>query len=144
MDHQQPLRNIADIGEFSLIEELTRTFRSEHSELIVDIGDDAAGISRDNENVQVISTDLLVEGVHFDPMYMPLKHLGYKAVSVNVSDICAMNATAEYITVSIAVSSKYSVEALEELYAGIKAACDNFNYCIWERKKRKVNHTFRS
>jgi thiamine-monophosphate kinase len=126
MDHQQPLRNIADIGEFSLIEELTRTFRSEHSELIVDIGDDAAGICQDNENVQVISTDLLVEGVHFDPMYMPLKHLGYKAVSVNVSDICAMNATAEYITVSIAVSSKYSVEALEELYAGIKAACDNF------------------
>ncbi|MBM3431093.1 MAG: thiamine-phosphate kinase, partial [Bacteroidetes bacterium] len=85
MDHQQPLRNISDIGEFSLIEELTRTFRSEHSELIVDIGDDAAGISQDNENVQVISTDLLVEGVHFDPMYMPLKHLGYKAVSVNVS-----------------------------------------------------------
>ncbi|MBM3161490.1 MAG: thiamine-phosphate kinase [Bacteroidetes bacterium] len=130
MDHQQPLRKISEVGEFSLIEELTRPFQSKHSELVVGIGDDAAGICLDDELVQVISTDFLVEGVHFDPMYMPLKHLGYKAVSVNVSDICAMNATANFITVSIAVSSKYSVEALEELYAGIHAACEKFSISL--------------
>lgn len=130
MEQQQPLRNISEIGEFSLIEELTNSFQIKHKEVFVGIGDDAAAIQNNVDQIQVISTDLLVEGVHFDPMYMPLKHLGYKAVSVNVSDICAMNAVAEYITVSIAVSSKYSVEALEELYVGIKSACENYNISL--------------
>ena len=127
MKQQEPLRNISELGEFSLIEELTRDFHSDKKEIIVGIGDDAAAISSDNKIVQLISTDLLVEGVHFDPMYTPYKHLGYKAVAVNVSDICAMNGFAEYITVSLAISSKYSIEALEELYAGIKAACIQYN-----------------
>ncbi|MEY3085426.1 MAG: thiamine-phosphate kinase [Bacteroidota bacterium] len=127
MTQQEPLRNISELGEFSLIEELTRDFHSDKKEIIVGIGDDAAAISSDNKTVQLISTDLLVEGVHFDPMYTPYKHLGYKAVAVNVSDICAMNGFAEYITVSLAISSKYSIEALEELYAGIKAACIQYN-----------------
>jgi thiamine-monophosphate kinase len=127
MKQQEPLRNISELGEFSLIEELTRDFHSDKKEIIVGIGDDAAAISLDNKTVQLISTDLLVEGVHFDPMYTPYKHLGYKAVAVNVSDICAMNGFAEYITVSLAISSKYSIEALEELYAGIKAACIQYN-----------------
>ena len=127
MKQQEPLRNISELGEFSLIEELTRDFHSNKKEIIVGIGDDAAAISLDDENVQLISTDLLVEGVHFDPMYTPYKHLGYKAVAVNVSDICAMNGFAEYITVSLAISSKYSIEALEELYAGINAACIQYN-----------------
>ena len=130
MEQQEPLRNISEIGEFTLIEELTRDFISSKDELLVGIGDDAAGILLENEKVQVISTDLLVEGVHFDPMYMPFKHLGYKAVSVNVSDICAMNAYAQFITVSIAVSSKYTVEALEELYLGIKTACNHYNVTL--------------
>ena len=127
MTQQEPLRNISELGEFSLIEKLTRDFHSDKKEIIVGIGDDAAAISSDNKTVQLISTDLLVEGVHFDPMYTPYKHLGYKAVAVNVSDICAMNGFAEYITVSLAISSKYSIEALEELYAGIKAACIQYN-----------------
>ena len=127
MKQQEPLRNISELGEFSLIKELTRDFHSNKKEIIVGIGDDAAAISSDNKIVQLISTDLLVEGVHFDPMYTPYKHLGYKAVAVNVSDICAMNGFAEYITVSLAISSKYSIEALEELYAGIKAACIQYN-----------------
>ena len=127
MTQQEPLRNISELGEFSLIKELTRDFHSDKKEIIVGIGDDAAAISLDNKTVQLISTDLLVEGVHFDPMYTPYKHLGYKAVAVNVSDICAMNGFAEYITVSLAISSKYSIEALEELYAGIKAACIQYN-----------------
>jgi thiamine-monophosphate kinase len=114
---------LADLGEFKLIEQLTKSFQNKQPETLFGIGDDAAVLDTGNQQCQVVSTDLLVEGVHFDLTYMPLKHLGYKAVAVNVSDICAMNATPKQITVSIAVSNRFSVEALEELYAGIQTAC---------------------
>jgi thiamine-monophosphate kinase len=96
-----------------------------HKESALGIGDDAAVL--DNEMSQVVSTDLLVEGVHFDLTYTPLMHLGYKAVVVSVSDICAMNAIPKQLFISIAVSSKYTLEALEELYKGINAACEKYN-----------------
>ena len=111
---------LADLGEFQLIEELTKDFQIKQPATLFGIGDDAAVLDMGNEQCQVVSTDLLIEGVHFDLTYMPLKHLGYKAVAVNVSDICAMNATPKQITVSIAVSNRFSVEALKELFAGIK------------------------
>lgn len=111
------------LGEFGLIEKLTGGIELQNKSSEFGIGDDAALISISDSESLVVSTDMLIEGVHFNLMYMPLKHLGYKAVAVNVSDICAMNATAEQITVSIAVSNRFPVEALEELYDGIKAAC---------------------
>ncbi len=112
-----------DLGEFALIEHLTKNFPLQNKSSAKGIGDDAAVI--DNGNFQtVISTDLLVEGIHFDLSYVPLKHLGYKAVVVNLSDIYAMNAIPKQITVSLALSSRFSVEALEELYAGIRQACE--------------------
>lgn len=118
---------LADLGEFGLIEHLTKDFQTEHPETLLGIGDDAAVIAIGNELCQVVTTDLLSEGVHFDLTYMPLKHLGYKAVAINVSDICAMNAIPKQITVALAVSNRFSVEALEELYAGMKAACADYN-----------------
>lgn len=118
---------LADLGEFGLIEHLTKDFQTEHPETLLGIGDDAAVIAIGNELCQVVTTDLLSEGVHFDLTYMPLKHLGYKAVAINVSDICAMNAIPKQITVALAVSNRFSVEALEELYAGMKAACVDYN-----------------
>ena len=95
--------------------------------LLKAIGDDAAVIQYDNDKATVVSTDLLVEGIHFDMVYTPLKHLGYKAVVVNLSDIYAMNATPRQITVSIAVSSRFTVEALEEIYTGIHLACNTYD-----------------
>ncbi len=118
--------DVNDLGEFGLIEHLTSSFENKNSSTLTGIGDDAAVIDNDKETT-VISTDMLVEGIHFDLMYTPLKHLGYKAVIVNISDICAMNAVPTQITVSIAISSKYSVEALTELYSGIKLACEMYN-----------------
>lgn len=116
---------IANLGEFQLIKHLTNRFPLRHAASIKGIGDDAAVI-KSQPLLTLVSTDLLVEGIHFDLMYSPLKHLGYKAVAVNVSDICAMNGTARQITVSLAVSSRFTVEALEELYAGIEAACRDY------------------
>ena len=113
---------LSTLGEFSLIKHLTQFITIENESTIKGIGDDAAVIDYKGK-VTVVSTDMLVEGVHFDLVYVPLKHLGYKAVSVNLSDIYAMNAVPKQITVSIAVSSKYSLEALEELYAGMQLAC---------------------
>lgn len=118
---------LSELGEFGLIDKLTSGFISSHPSTMFGVGDDAAVISVSEEEALLVSTDMLVEGVHFNLMYMPLKHLGYKAVAVNVSDICAMNATAEQITVSIAVSNRFPLEALEELYEGIHAACKNYN-----------------
>jgi len=118
---------LSDLGEFGLIEHLTKDIQTEHPETLLGIGDDAAVIAIGNELCQVVTTDLLSEGVHFDLTYMPLKHLGYKAVAINVSDICAMNAIPKQITVALAVSNRFSVEALEELYAGMKAACADYN-----------------
>ncbi|MDG1427928.1 MAG: thiamine-phosphate kinase [Crocinitomicaceae bacterium] len=118
---------LEQLGEFGLIDHLTEKFENKQSSTSTGIGDDSAVISHSKDESMLISTDMLIEGVHFNLMYMPLKHLGYKAIAVNVSDICAMNGVAEQITVSIAVSSRFPVEALEELYDGIRAACDTFN-----------------
>ncbi len=118
--------NIEELGEFGLIDHLTKKFSIQQKSTLLGIGDDAAVIELSHDEVQLVSTDMLVEGIHFNLMYMPLKHLGYKAVAVNVSDICAMNGIPEQITVSIGVSSKFPVEALEELYEGIHAACENY------------------
>ena len=114
--------DISSLGEFGLIKHLTQFIEITNESTIKGIGDDAAVINYKNKHT-VVSTDLLVEGVHFDLTYVPLKHLGYKAVSVNLSDIYAMNASPKQITVSIAVSSRFSVEALEELYSGMMLAC---------------------
>ncbi len=114
------------MGEFKLIEHLTEHFKIGQKSTIKGIGDDAAILKFEDKYI-VISTDLLVEGVHFDLSYVPLKHLGYKAVMVNLSDIYAMNAMATQITVSIAVSNRFPVEALEELYSGINTAAQLYN-----------------
>ncbi len=118
--------DIAELGEFGLIEHLAKAFPIKLATTIKGIGDDAAQIEN-GENHLVISTDLLVENVHFDLMYTPLKHLGYKVVVANLSDICAMNVIPTQLTVSIAFSSKYTLEAIEELYVGIQLACEKYN-----------------
>ncbi|MBK8517825.1 MAG: thiamine-phosphate kinase [Saprospiraceae bacterium] len=110
------------LGEFGLIEALTKDHPAQQPTSIKSVGDDAAVIKNINE-VTVVSTDMLVEGIHFDLMYTPLKHLGYKSVVINLSDIFAMNAEPSQITVSVAISSKYSLEAMKELYEGIYTAC---------------------
>ena len=117
----QSRTSVASLGEFGLIDHLTKHFTVTQTSTLKSIGDDGAVLDFGNKKV-VVSTDLLVEGVHFDLAYMPLKHLGYKAVVANVSDICAMNATPTQITVSIAVSNRFPLEALEELFAGITSA----------------------
>lgn len=111
------------LGEFGLIEKLTKKLELINETSLLGVGDDAALI-RQNNKLTVVSTDMLVEGVHFDLLYTPLKHLGYKAVVVNLSDIYAMNAIPKQITVSIAVSNRMSVEAMEEIYEGIYLACE--------------------
>jgi thiamine-monophosphate kinase len=117
---------LKDLGEFGLIDRLTKNFKIKNSSTLKGVGDDAAVIQYGQNNATVISTDMLVESVHFDMMYTPLKHLGYKAVVVNLSDIYAMNAKPKQILVSMAVSSKFTVEALEELYQGMQMACDHY------------------
>ena len=117
--------SIAQVGEFGLIDHLTKNFEINQPSTLKGIGDDAAVLDFKDKKV-VVSTDLLIEGVHFDLAYMPLKHLGYKAVVVNVSDICAMNAKATQITVSVAVSNRFPLEALEELFAGISLAANEY------------------
>ena len=115
---------IGQLGEFGLIDHLTKTVEIFNNETVLGIGDDAA-ICKFEDNV-LISTDLLVEGIHFDLSYTPLKHLGYKSIAVNVSDIAAMNGTPTQVLVSLALSNRISVEALEELYEGINSACKNY------------------
>ncbi len=124
-DKNQESTSLEKLGEFGLIEHLTQNFPITHKSTRKGIGDDAAVLNHKNQTI--ISTDLLVEGVHFDLSYMPLKHLGYKAVMVNLSDIYAMNAIATQITVSIAASNRFPLEALEELYEGIALACKKYN-----------------
>tara|TARA_X000000368_G_C23013314_1_gene704554 strand:- start:46 stop:1095 length:1050 start_codon:yes stop_codon:yes gene_type:complete len=116
---------ISKLGEFGLIDRLTKGLIEKNSSTIKGVGDDAAVIDM-GDKYQLVSTDLLVEGVHFDLAYTPLKHLGYKAVAVNVSDICAMNGVAKQITVGLAMSNRFTVEALEELYEGINLACKHY------------------
>ena len=118
--------SIAQLGEFGLIEHLTKHFEIKNESTLKGIGDDAAVLDF-KEKKTIVSTDLLIEGVHFDLAYMPLKHLGYKAVVVNVSDIYAMNAKASQITVSVAVSNRFPLEALEELYEGITLAAKQYD-----------------
>ena len=118
--------SISQLGEFGLIDHLTKNFEITQPSTLKGIGDDAAVLDFGTKKV-VVSTDLLIEGVHFDLAYMPLKHLGYKAVVVNVSDICAMNAKPTQITVSIAVSNRFPLEALDELFAGITHAAREYN-----------------
>lgn len=117
--------DIGSLGEFGLIKHITRDFPLRNKSSIKGVGDDAAVIDH-GEEMTVVSTDLLIEGIHFDLAYSPLKHLGYKAVVVNLSDIYAMNATPTQITVSIALSNRFSVESVDELYAGIRKACGNY------------------
>ena len=116
---------LSQLGEFGLIKHLTEHIKLHNSTTLKGVGDDAAVIEQSGK-VTLLSTDMLVEGVHFDLTYVPLKHLGYKAIAVNVSDICAMNGVAKQITVSIAVSNRFSTEALEELYSGMLMACDKY------------------
>ncbi len=117
--------DVNTLGEFGLIEHLTRNFPLQNTSSLKGIGDDAAVI--DNGSFcTVVSTDMLVEGIHFDLAYMPLKHLGFKSVVVNLSDIYAMNAIPKQITVSIAISNRFSVESLEEFYEGIRTACEAY------------------
>lgn len=128
-DKNQQRTDLGQLGEFGLIEHLTQNIEIKHPSTLTGIGDDAAVLDFKDKKT-VISTDLLVEGVHFDLGYVPLKHLGYKAVVVNVSDICAMNAKPTQITVSIAVSNRFPVEALDELYDGIKLAAKIYDVDI--------------
>jgi thiamine-monophosphate kinase len=117
---------IASLGEFGLIDHLTNNNETKNASTILSVGDDAAVIDHFGKQT-VISTDLLLEGVHFDLSYTPLKHLGYKSVVVNISDIYAMNATPTQIVISLGFSNRFSVEALDEFYAGVYAACEFYN-----------------
>src|SRR4051812_2229075 len=117
---------IERLGEFGLIEHLTATIKLEDKSTVKGAGDDAAVLDFEGYKT-LISTDLLLEGIHFDLAYTPLKHLGYKAIQVNLSDIYAMNGTASQVTVSIGMSSKFPLEAIEELYEGIYIACEKYN-----------------
>jgi len=113
---------LSELGEFGLIDHLTRDVITRNNSTVKGVGDDAAVINNSGK-LTLVSTDLLVEGVHFDMMYTPLKHLGYKSVAVNISDIAAMNGVAKQVLIGISVSNRYSVEALNEFYDGIKQAC---------------------
>ncbi len=117
---------IASLGEFGLIHHLTKNIELKNVSSVVGVGDDGAVIDHFGKQT-VISTDLLIEGIHFDLMYTPLKHLGYKSVVVNLSDIYAMNATPTQITVNIGLSNRFSLEAIADFYEGIYAACRNYN-----------------
>lgn len=127
LEDKNPSRtSLEQLGEFGLIKHLTKGFELKQSSSIKGVGDDAAVLDFGNQKT-VVSTDLLVEGVHFDLSYMPLKHLGYKAVVVNLSDIYAMNAIATQVTVSLAISNRFTLEALEEFYSGVALACALYN-----------------
>lgn len=121
----QTRTEISSLGEFGLIKVLTSRFKNVNASTMKSVGDDAAVIDTGNK-FTLITTDLLAEGVHFDLMYCPLKHLGYKSIVVNLSDIYAMNGIPKQVTVSLAISNRFSVEALEELYEGIRFACQHY------------------
>ncbi|MEI6574908.1 MAG: thiamine-phosphate kinase [Bacteroidota bacterium] len=124
-ENQENRTELAQIGEFGLIHRLTKNIELFNNGTIKGVGDDAAVI-KSSDKLILFSTDLLVEGIHFDLSYYPLKHLGYKAAVVNVSDIIAMNGTPRHLTVSLAVSNRFPLEALEEIYAGIQLACGHY------------------
>lgn len=121
------LTELSSLGEFGLIDHLTKQIKLKHKSSVKGVGDDAAVIQPSPGKQILVSKDLLIEGVHFDLVYTPLKHLGYKAVVVNISDIAAMNGTPKQIIVGIGISSKYSLEAIDEIYAGMMKACEIYN-----------------
>ena len=121
-DNSQPRTELEKLGEFGLINFLTKNIIHKQNSTLKGVGDDAAVLSFDGIKKCVVTTDMLVEGVHFDLSYVPLKHLGYKAVMVNISDLAAMNAMPRQITVSVALSNRFSLEAMDELYQGIYLA----------------------
>lgn len=126
LEDKSPKRTpLSELGEFGLIDHLTDGITLKNDSSVLGVGDDAAVIDM-GEKYQLVSTDMLVEGVHFDLSYTPLKHLGYKAVAVNVSDICAMNGVAKQLTVGLALSNRFPLEAVEELYKGIRLACEKY------------------
>jgi thiamine-monophosphate kinase len=126
LEDKNPSRtSLSKLGEFGLIHHITQHFGITQASTVKAVGDDAA-VLQASELQTLVTTDLLVEGVHFDLSYMPLKHLGYKSVMVNLSDVYAMNGKAEQITVSIAVSNRFTLEAIEELYSGIQLACETY------------------
>lgn len=129
MFENKSLTSLETFGEFGLIDRLTKDIQLKNKSTLLGIGDDAAILS-ESKRVQVVSTDILVEGIHFDMHYCPLKHIGYKAIASNLSDIAAMNARPEQVLVGIAVSSKYSVEAIDELYNGMKLCCERYGVDI--------------
>jgi len=116
---------IKELGEFGLIDRVTQNFKIKHDTTKIGVGDDAAVIDC-GEDYMLLSTDMLIEGTHFDLMYMPIQHLGYKSISVNVSDIAAMNGIPQQVTISIGLSNRFSVEAVDKLYEGIQAACKDY------------------
>lgn len=116
---------LAELGEFGLIQHLTKNIEIHNASTVLGVGDDAAVIDHFGKQT-VVTTDMLIEGVHFDLMYTPLKHLGYKAVVVNLSDVYAMNATPTQITISLGLSNRISVEAIDEFYEGVYAACEKY------------------
>ncbi len=126
MSKQKNNNSIAELGEFGLIDFLVKDFKTVQRSTIKAVGDDAAVIDGGSDYV-LVTTDMLVEGIHFDLIYTPMKHLGYKSVVVNLSDIYAMNGNPQQITVSLAVSAKFGIKALEELYEGIRLACEAYN-----------------
>lgn len=117
---------LSELGEFGLIEHIKTSVKQYHTQTIKGIGDDAAVIEKNDTHYTLITTDILIEGIHFDLIYTPLKHLGYKAVVVNLSDIYAMNGTPKQILVSIALSNRFTLEAVEEIYSGILLACEKY------------------
>ena len=121
---------ISSLGEFGLIEQITKELTTSNKETVKGAGDDAAILQFNNDEEVLVTTDLLMEGVHFDLTYFPLKHLGYKAIVANISDIYAMNGTPKQITVSIALSRKFCIEDIEELYSGIRLACQQYGVDI--------------
>ncbi len=125
MSDNTPRTNIDQLGEFGLIDRIMKPFSSRHPDTVLGVGDDAAIIQPGDEQL-VITSDMLLEGIHFDLAYVPLEHLGYKAVAVNISDIAAMNAIPKQITVNLGLSNRFSVEAVEALYRGIGYACENY------------------
>ena len=123
MNHEN-LTNISELGEFGLIDHLTRDIKLNQPSTVMGVGDDASVLKTGGKKYTLVSTDLLIEGVHFDMVYTPLKHLGYKSAIVNFSDMAAMNGVPKQIVVGLGISSKYTLEALEEFYAGLKKACE--------------------
>src|SRR5690349_17901918 len=117
---------VSTLGEFGLIEHLTKNNESQNASTILSVGDDAAVMDHFGKQI-VVTTDMLVEGIHFDLSYTPLKYLGYKSVIVNLSDVYAMNAVPAQITMSLAFSNRFSVESLDEFYQGVYEACDKYN-----------------